>query len=114
MFKDYLYVLEQRGSTEFEAGKGFHAHILVRRNLEYKPSWLKKNIGNTCKNLCNINNPNLLNIQVIGEDFARDKKVYILGQNKNGEGKDLKQQIDIFWRKNLSIPDYLGNNDIII
>ena len=38
MFKDYLYVFEQRGKTKEEAGKGFHAHLLLKRNLEYKPS----------------------------------------------------------------------------
>jgi len=113
MFLKYLYVLEQRGSTEPDVGKGFHAHILAQRNLAYKPSWCEKNIKNTCKGLCDINNKNLLNIQKIGEEFARDKKQYIMGQNKTGEGKSPKQEIDILWRKITGIPEYLGESSII-
>ena len=113
MFLKYLYVLEQRGSTETEVGKGFHAHILAKRCLSYKPSWVEKNIKNTCKGLCDVNNAKLLNIQKIGEEFARDKKQYIMGQNKTGEGKNSKQEIDILWRKITGIPEYLGETNII-
>lgn len=113
MFLKYLYVYEQRGTSNTDAGKGFHAHILAQRSLDYKPSWVEKNIKNTCKGLCDVNNNKLLNIQKIGEDFARDKKIYIMGQNKNGEGKNQKQQLDIIWRNNLGIPSYLGETNII-
>jgi len=106
-------VLEQRGSTETEVGKGFHAHILAKRCLSYKPSWVEKNVKNTCKGLCDVNNAKLLNIQKIGEEFARDKKQYIMGQNKTGEGKNSKQEIDILWRKITGIPEYLGETNII-
>lgn len=100
MFSHALWAYEQRGSTMANAGKGFHCHILAARNLNYKPSKVIKNTRNTCKSLVgNENNNSQLNIQVIGEDFAQDKRNYFLGTNKTGEGKDLKQSIDIVWRK---------------
>ena len=82
-------------------GKGFHCHLLCKRNLNYKPFRVSQCIQNTCKDL--IKNPKdnkLLNIQHIGEDFAADKIIYMLEQ-KTGEGKDQKQLIDkIFREKN--------------
>lgn len=108
MFTSYLYVLEQRGSSSSDSGKGFHTHILVKRNLTYKPSWCEKNIKSTCKGLCDVNNQSLLNIQKIGEEFARDKKQYIMGQNKTAEGKNLKQLQDILWRKKHDLSCFFG------
>ena len=53
MFESYLYVYEQRGKTIEEKGKGFHAHILVKRNLNYKPSKVVSNLQNTFKDMTN-------------------------------------------------------------
>lgn len=107
MFDTAIWAYEQRGSTEAEAGKGFHVHILLKRNLNYKPSKIIKNTRNTCKGLVgNENNNSQLNIQIIGEDFAKDKKNYFLGTNKTGEGKDIKQLIDIIWRKTVGLQPF--------
>ena len=77
-FDKCLYVLEQRGDDEEHMGKGYHAHMLVKRNLNYKPTKLKTNVKNTCvKYVGNIHNENQLNIQTIGEEFAQDKQNYI-------------------------------------
>lgn len=108
MFKEYIYVFEQRGSESKEAGKGFHSHILLRRNISYKPSKIKENTKNTFKQVCEVNNPSILNIQFIGESFAKDKQDYIT-DCKTGEGKDLKQEIDIVWRKQFNIEPFYGN-----
>ncbi len=107
MFSSAIYAYEQRGSTQDEAGKGFHVHILARRNLNYKPFNCKKNTKNTCKSLVgDVNNNSQLNIQVIGDDFAVDKKNYFMGMNKTGEGKDLKQQVDKIWRKKMHLASF--------
>lgn len=107
MFSSAIYAYEQRGSTQDEAGKGFHVHILARRNLAYKPFNCKKNTKNTCKSLVgDVNNHSQLNIQVIGDDFAVDKKNYFMGMNKTGEGKDLKQQVDKIWRKKMHLASF--------
>lgn len=99
IFNNALYVYEQRGSTEEEAGKGFHCHMLCERNLNYKPTKVVSCIKNTCKSLCNVKDKRVLNIQLIGEEFMNDKRQYILGHNKTGEGKSVKQNIDDYWRK---------------
>ena len=100
MFTQYRYVYEQRSDTEEDMGKGFHAHILLKRNLDYKPSKVILNTKNTFKGITKVDNPQILNIQIIGADFAMDKDEYITGV-KTGEGKDKKQEIDILWRKGM-------------
>jgi hypothetical protein len=50
----------------------------------------------------NVNNPAQLNMQVVGEDYRKDKIQYFTGI-KTGDGKDVKQTIDIIWRKKLGL-----------
>jgi len=95
-------VIEQRGTTEEYAGTGYHAHIELRRNLNYRPSDIIKGAKNTFKSLCDTKNPALLNCQIHGEDFHKDKLEYIEGV-KTGEGKDEKQEIDKIFRKNYNL-----------
>lgn len=98
IFTAFRYVYEQRGSCIEDKGKGFHCHILCKRNLNYKPSKVSSNLKNTFKKVTNVDNPSLLNIQHIGEDFAKDKNEYIISV-KTGKGKDVKQEIDVVWRQ---------------
>lgn len=102
MFKQSWLVFEQRGATEEELGKGFHAHIECERNVEYKPSQIIRNTRNTFKNICNIQVPSTLTIQHHGDDYHEDKMEYINGV-KNGEGKDKKQIMDVIFRKNKNL-----------
>lgn len=114
MFADHLGVIEQRGTGE-TLGKGFHAHILFRRHSPLSdskpPSEIKRDLKRSLKNYTTINNPSCLNIQFIGDEFAADKKLYILGI-KDGE-KQQKVSDDKIWRSQNNIPDTLGNLDII-
>lgn len=107
MFIKYRYVIEQRGSTEKDMGKGFHAHVLLKRNLDYKPSKIVVNTKNTFKGITNVDNNQVLNIQHIGEDFAKDKDDYMTGV-KTGEGKDEKQAIDKIFRKKNNLESVYG------
>jgi len=103
MFKPgSMYVYEQTGTTEETCGTGFHAHFLLKRNLDYKPCLCKKNSYNTFKDICNIN---AFDWQNIGEDFSKDKKEYILG-TKTGDGKDAKQHFDPLFRERNSLKSY--------
>lgn len=95
-------VIEQRGVNETELGKGFHAHIALKRNLNYRPSDIIKGAKNTFKDCCDTKNSALLNIQIIGKDFHKDKLEYINGI-KTGEGKSDKQIMDRLYRKNNNI-----------
>ena len=113
-FTEYLSVLEQRGDTVQTLGKGFHAHILFKRNLNYKPTKCITNLKGSLKKVVgDVNNQHQFNYKIIGTEFAIDKKNYIIGQNKTGENKDMKQNMDIIWRKKNSIDEYLGNLNIV-
>jgi len=95
-------VLEQRGETDAQAGIGCHAHIELKRNLNYRPSDIIKGVKNTFKKFCDVNNPNLLTCQTHGEDYHKDKMEYIEGV-KTGEGKDIKQEVDKTFRKKYNL-----------
>lgn len=111
LFLETHYVFEQRGTTTEDMGKGFHAHILGKRNLNYKPYKCSECIKNTCKDLVgNKNNQSHLNIQIIGPEYAKDKLDYIMsektGLKEDGQPKALAQVIDIAWREKYNIPPY--------
>jgi len=98
MFSKTWLVFEQRGATDDDIGKGFHAHVETVRNLDYKPSQIVRNTENTFKNLVDLKVKNhTLTIQHHGEDFHKDKMEYIEGV-KTGEGKDEKQIMDVKFR----------------
>ena len=110
-FDDYLYVVEQRGTIEKKnVGHGFHFHILAKRSLNYKPSKCSQNVRNSTKNICGNSKDNrIVNIQKCGMEFAKTKVNYIIGKNKTGDGKDLKQDADLVFRKQKSLSPYYGN-----
>ena len=85
-------------TTENEAGQGYHAHIELKRNLNYRPSDIIKGVKNTFKKFCDCNNPHLCNTQIHGADFHKDKREYIEGV-KTGLGKSEKQIIDKSFRE---------------
>lgn len=95
-------VIEQRGVSEEDLGKGYHAHIALKRNMNYRPSDIVKGVKNTFKHCCDVKNPACLNVKIHGEDFHKDKLEYIEGI-KTGEGKDKKQEMDIIFRKKYNI-----------
>ncbi len=109
MFLDYRYVFEQRGATAEQAGTGFHAHVLLKRNLDYKPSKIIVNTKNTFKGITDVTNPQILNIQIIGKEFMLDKNEYITGV-KTAEGKDEKQAVDKLWREQNNLQAVYGND----
>jgi len=102
IFKAVKFVYEQRGQTPEDRGKGFHCHIIARRNLDYKPNKVSSLIKNSCKGLCNVDNEALLNIRWLHMDYVDDKIDYIEG-TKTDEGKDVKQEQDVIFRKEQNI-----------
>lgn len=107
IYSHSIYAYEQRGTSSQDMGRGRHCHILCKRNLMYKPSKVAELTKNTFKKIVDIKNPALLNIQHIGEDFAKDKQDYIVGE-KTGDGKDQKQLLDIPWRQSVDLEPYYG------
>lgn len=108
IYTESIYVYEQRGSSSEDMGKGRHCHLLCKRNLMYKPSKVAELTKNTLKNIVDVKNPALLNIQHIGEEYAKDKIEYITGE-KTGDGKDQKQEIDIPWRESEGLEAFYGS-----
>ncbi len=80
-FSQWEFVIEQRGTiAKKNIGHGFHAHLLFKRNLSYKPKDLIFKIKRGAKNLVkDVNNNHQLNFAVIGDDFAKDKITYMNG-----------------------------------
>jgi len=111
MFSDYLYVYEQRGKEETSIGDGFHAHLLLKRNMDYKPSKVIFNSKNTFKRITNVDNFDIFNYRWVSDEFKKDKVQYIIGI-KTGEEKDLKQEMDVYFRKYNELEDYYGNIEI--
>lgn len=103
IFSRYVYVLEQRGTIEEDnLGKGFHAHLLLKRapDKEYKQT--KRQVKNTFKNICNVEHEKVFYWKECRDDFLDDKMEYITAV-KTGDGKDKKQLGDIKWRQDNNI-----------
>lgn len=106
--EDYIYVLEQRGTTEEESGKGFHTHILLWKPDNKKSHEVIRETKNTFKNICSIENPAILNIQNCKEEDLDKRKNYMMGNKglQNDPSKEIKQQIDIGWRYRNNLKNY--------
>ncbi len=105
------WVFEQRAVSADLAGTGLHCHMLVERNLNYKPCKFKDYTRNAFKCLFTHNNHlsnSLLNIRPCSKDFLKDKMEYLMGE-KTGEGKKEKQDIDIIWREKNNIKPFYGH-----
>ena len=112
MFSDYLYVYEQRGTEQtVDLGEGFHAHILLKRNLDYKPSKVITNLKNTFKDMTLVDNKEIFAWYWCSDEYKLDKIEYITGL-KTAEGKDEKQIGDKLWRKYNDLETFYGNLEI--
>lgn len=103
LWERYYYVLEQRGTIEENnLGKGFHAHLLLRRSPETEYKHTKRQMRNSFKNVCNVDHDKVFYWKECREDFLDDKMEYITNI-KTMDGKELKQKGDILWRKQHNI-----------
>lgn len=109
-FAGCVYTYEQRGTLEEDnLGKGFHAHMIMKRNLNYKPKDLEAKLRRGCKSIVgNILNNHQVNTAKIGYDFAGDKYKYITGSKKL-EKQD-KQIADRIFRKNRKLKSIYNFN----
>lgn len=112
MFSDYLYVYEQRGTEQTaDLGEGFHAHILLKRNLDYKPCKVITNLKNTFKDMTLVDKKEIFAWYWCSDEYKLDKIQYITGL-KTAEGKDEKQIGDKLWRKYNDLETFYGNLEI--
>lgn len=96
--KEYAYVYEVRkGET------GLHCHLLV--HYEDRPHNFKRGVKNTCKNICDANNNNILNFKFVNIENLQSKMDYISGIKKTSKMPGVKDTIS--WRKlNNILPIY--------
>lgn len=106
--EDYIYVYEQRGTTEQESGKGFHAHILLWKPDNKKSHEVIRETKNTFKNVCSIDNPSILNIKNCKDEDIEKRKNYMLEykNTRTDPSKQVKQEIDLIWRERNNIENY--------
>ena len=90
------YVIEQRGETPQEAGRGFHTHILF--NKGNKHSIVMREMKNSFKSIVDVENNHFFNIKNIDIEEYKRKEEYILYEKADPE-KHKKQQIDILFRE---------------
>ncbi len=107
---DYLYVLEQRGETIEELGKGFHFHMLYVRPENKKYSEVMRELANTFNKTCDTSNYHFwVHKGVSIEEFQR--KIGYISERKADEAKHLKQDMDILWRQKQNIQKYYSSPD---
>lgn len=108
----YVYVYEQRGITEEEAGKGFHLHAIIKKPEDKKPSHCIRELSNTFKKCCDTSNYHFFQVKFIDNDEMLRKQEYILGTKESTDEnqKDLKQLMDKVWRRKIGIDPYFFSN----
>lgn len=111
--KDGMYVFEQRGTTEEEMGRGFHAHILCTRRS--KPSAFNKELmrifkpffrGTPTKSQLNVEN---------ADNTAKDSIIrYMSGDKRQKPGvfKAEKVSVDKMWRTSLNLREHYKTDQI--
>ena len=110
LFKQYVYVIEQRGTLEeLNIGKGFHAHLLLQRTLNYKPNKVLLYSKNTFKYMCDVEYKNLFNFHWCPAVWVDDKLEYMRFGKKTAEGKLEKQEADILFRQEHELEEIYGN-----
>lgn len=114
----YLYVYEQTGMTEEEAGKGFHFHGLIYKGAKRQQQCINE-VQNTCKLLFDFAHPAIdkfFHIRFIPLKYLKTKVRYILGHKEYSEqnDKNIKQKIDRIFRERYGLEEYYKSDDFEI
>lgn len=99
----YEYVIEQRGETLEELGKGFHTHIIFNNGIKHCK--VVSEMTNSFKKILDFGSPyigNWFKLKNIDEDEMKRKTSYILDRKSEPE-KWLKQDMDIIFREKFGL-----------
>jgi hypothetical protein len=102
---NYLYVFEQRGEDEGEAGKGYHFHAIIEKPHNKGYTHIFREISNSVNAVCDSSNFNFFVFQAISEEEKNRKIPYCIGR-KADPSKWLKQDMDVVWRKKVGIKSH--------
>lgn len=100
---EYIYVIEQRGETLEELGKGYHTHIIFNKGKKH--SHIIREMSNSFKKMCDTSNYHLFNLKRIGDEERKRKIEYITG-TKADDNKHLKQSMDKIFREKEKLKSY--------
>lgn len=105
----FLYVIEQRGSSEKddEIGKGFHMHCLIDKG-DYRFSHARREFVSTFRKICDTQNYHTFNFSYCKEADLAKRQNYMIGQ-KADPLKHQKQVIDKIFRAQWGIKSYYGD-----
>lgn len=107
---NYIYVIEQRGNTPDEMGRGFHCHFLI--DVENKKhSEAIRELKNTFKKVCDVSYSSCFNIKNIKEEHLKRVIKYITGVKKDAF-KHPKQLIDRVFRDTNHISKYYHRGEL--
>lgn len=108
-FKEYLYVIEQRGETDLTVGHGHHYHFLVRTSYD-RLSHLRRDTHNSFKNIINIDNPSInsiINFKNCKDITDVKNRISYMTGVKQDVSKHIRQEYDVKFRKlNNLLPYY--------
>jgi len=102
---NYLYVIEQRGETLDELGKGFHFHAIIEKPTNKAYQHMVRELSSSANRVCDTSNFHFFNLKNISEEEKERKIVYLTG-SKADEAKHKKQELDIVFRKNNNLLSY--------
>lgn len=101
----YLYVLEQRGETLADVGKGFHFHGIIEKPSNKSYQHMVRELASTANKVCDTSNFHFYNLKNISEEEKERKIVYITGC-KADVAKHKKQEMDIVFRESNNLLSY--------
>lgn len=100
----YAYEVRKKEDDKFI---GLHCHLIVHQTI--KSFDFKRGVKNTCKNICDVDNPHILNFKNLPtEEIIHQKFAYISGDKtqKKNAGVRLTQE----WRQQNNIPTIFESN----
>lgn len=106
----YCYVIEQRGTSDDDIGKGFHYHALLIPQEGKKHSHIVRELSNTFKHTTDTSNYHFFQVKAITKEEHIRKLGYIVGY-KNDEEKIKKQRLDTLFRVQQGIPKCYNSED---
>lgn len=95
---NYIYVYEQRGTSQETCGNGKHVHLLIRKAKNIMPTVFKRDAKNSFKSITDVKNSSIFNMHSCPVDYLKDKYNYMLG-DKTGDKKDIKCKWDLTFRE---------------
>lgn len=102
---NYLYVYEQRGEDEGEAGRGYHFHAIIEKPHNKSYTHIFREISNSVNAVCDSSNFNYFVFSAISEEEKNRKIIYTTGR-KADSSKWLKQDMDVVWRNKINLKSY--------